>query len=115
MITKELLKKFLDSFKDPFMFADNNHVIRYMNKTAIANYKKGAKHLGESIFTCHNEESCRIIREVFAEMQEGLEERLITDNHRFRIFMRAVRDGSGKLLGYYERYEPPFKDRRKSQ
>ena len=109
VISKELLETFLDSLKNPFMFVDTEHVIRYMNKAAITTFKKGVEHLGESIFACHNENSCRIIREVFAEMQEGLEERLITDNDRFRIFMRAVRDSSGKLLGYYERYEPPVK------
>ena len=108
-ITREMLEAFVDSLKDPFMFVDTDHVIRYMNKAAIATYKKGEGHLGESIFICHNEDSCRIIREVFAKMQEGLEEQLITDNDRFRIFMRVVRDGSGRLLGYYERYEPPVK------
>ena len=108
-MNKELLEIFLDSLKNPFMFVDTEHVIRYMNKAAINNYKRGTAHLGESIFACHNKNSCRIIREVFAEMQKGLEERLITDNDRFRIYMRAVRDGSGKLLGYYERYEPPVK------
>jgi hypothetical protein len=40
-------------------------------------------------------------------MRAGLAERLITDNEKHRIYMRAVRDGSGRLLGYYERYEPP--------
>ncbi|MBN2428477.1 MAG: PAS domain-containing protein [Deltaproteobacteria bacterium] len=108
-ITREMLEAFVDSLKDPFMFVDTDHVIRFMNKAAIAAYKRGAGHLGESIFICHNEDSCRIIREVFAKMQEGLEEQLITDNDRFRIFMRAVREGSGRLLGYYERYEPPVK------
>ena len=39
--------------------------------------------------------------------REGLEEELITDDERRRIYMRAVRDGDGKLLGYYERYEVP--------
>ncbi len=104
---KELLENFLNSLKDPFVFVDTDHVIRYMNKAAINTFKKGASHLGESIFACHNDHSCQIIREIFVKMQEGLEEQLITDNERFRIFMRAVRDSSGKLLGYYERYEPP--------
>jgi DUF438 domain-containing protein len=106
-MTKELLETFLDSLKDPFVFVDTDHVIRYMNKTAVNTFKSGAAHLGESIFACHNDHSCQIIREIFAKMQEGLEEQLITDNEKFRIFMRAVRDSSGKLLGYYERYEPP--------
>ncbi len=42
-------------------------------------------------------------------MRTGLEERLITDNEKHRIYMRAVRDENGQVLGYYERYEPPTK------
>jgi hypothetical protein len=45
--------------------------------------------------------------EILAAMQGGEEERLITDNEKHRIYMRAVRDTAGRLLGYYERYEPP--------
>ena len=40
-------------------------------------------------------------------MQQGLEERLITDSEKYRIYMLAVRDENGQLIGYYERYEPP--------
>jgi hypothetical protein len=44
-------------------------------------------------------------------MHDGLEERLITDNEEERIFMRVVRDAGGRVLGYYERYEPPAEKR----
>jgi hypothetical protein len=36
---------------------------------------------------------------------QGLEERLIGDDDQYRIYMRAVRDPEGEVLGYYERYE----------
>jgi DUF438 domain-containing protein len=98
---------FLDSLKDPFLFVDTGHVIRYMNRAAKAHYSAGDKLLGRSIFACHNEESCRLIGEIFEKMKDGLEEELITDNDCHRIYMRAVRDGDGRLLGYCERYEPP--------
>ena len=106
-----LLNAILDSMKNPVVFVDTSHTIRYMNAPATRHYAKdgGAKLLGTSIFDCHNEESNAMIREIYAEMVEGLEERMITDNEKYRIYMRAVRDGSGKLLGYYERYEPPLK------
>lgn len=97
----------LDSLKDPFLFADAGHTIRYMNRAAIAHYKEGATLLGRSLFDCHNAESQRQMIEILAAFQAGEEERLITDNAKHRIFMRAVRDGAGRLLGYYERYEPP--------
>ena len=46
---------------------------------------------------------------LLAAAREGLDERLITDNEKHRIYMRAVRDGDGNVIGYYERYEPPVK------
>jgi hypothetical protein len=46
---------------------------------------------------------------VLVALHAGEEERLITDNEKHRIYMRAVRDADGKGLGYYERYAPPVK------
>lgn len=97
----------LDSLKDPFLFVDTRHTIRYMNKAAAAHYKEGVALLGRSIMDCHNADSQRQMRDIFAAFEAGAEERLITDNAKHRIFMRAVRDPAGRLLGYYERYEPP--------
>jgi hypothetical protein len=97
----------LDSFKDPFVFVDLDHVIRYMNKAALRHYDEGAALIGCSIFDCHNEQSGKTIHEVFDALHKGEEERLITDDEKHRIFMRAVRDANGHLVGYYERYEPP--------
>ncbi|MBN2429828.1 MAG: PAS domain-containing protein [Acidobacteria bacterium] len=98
----------LDSLKDPLVFVDTHHIIRYMNAAAVAHYEAGAALIGTSVLDCHNAESCRVIREIFAAMtDDSLDERIITDNEKHRIYMRAVRDGQGRLLGYYERYEPP--------
>ncbi len=102
-----LLATLLDSLKDEFLFADTDHTIRYMNKAAVAHYKDGAALLGRSLLACHNADSQRQIIEILAAFQAGEEERLITDDEKHRIFMRAVRDPAGRLLGYYERYEPP--------
>ncbi len=89
------------------MFCDTEHVIRWMNRAAIAHYTGGASLLGSSVLACHSERSCEQIHEVFARMQQGLDEELISDNERRRIYMRAVRDDEGRLIGYYERYEVP--------
>ncbi len=97
-----LLATLLDSLKDPFVFADTGHVIRYMNQAAVAHYKEGAVLLGRSLLDCHNADSQRQIVEIVAAFQAGEQERLITANHKHRIFMRAVRDSAGRLLGYYE-------------
>ena len=109
MTDASLMAALLDSMKDPVLLADTDHVIRYMNKPAIDHYEAGAALLGRSLLDCHNDDSRRQIVEILAAMRAGEEERLITDNQKHRIHMRAVRDPSGKLLGYYERYEPPEK------
>ena len=107
MIETRMLYAFLDSLKSPFTFADTGHTIRYMNKAAKAHYREGEALIGTSLLDCHNPESRKIILTIWEEMNEGLEERLITDNEQHRIYMRAVRDGEDRLLGYYEYYEPP--------
>ena len=106
MIDAMLMAAILDSLKDPLLFADTEHIIRYMNKAAIANYSEGEGLIGRSLLDCHNEQSQQKIIEVLAAMQAGEEERLLTDNEKHRIYMRAVRGTDGQVLGYYERYEP---------
>jgi len=107
MLDKALMSLILDGLKDPFVFVDTDHVIRYMNKAALAHYEEGEELIGRSIMDCHNPQSCVMILEIFEAMQNGEEERLITNNEKHRIYMRAVRDDGGRLLGYYERYELP--------
>lgn len=106
---KTFLLSLLNSIKDPILFADTNHIVQYMNKAGIDHYEEGEKLLQSNLLECHNEESQKIMIEILAEMQNGLEEKMITDNEKYRIFMRAVRDEKGNLLGYFERYEPPQK------
>ena len=107
MLNPETLIAFLDSMKDPLVFADTSHIIQYMNKAATDKYSKrwGTDLIGKSLMHCHNEQSQQKIIEVFSAMQKGEEERLITDKDKYRVYMRAVRTADGALIGYYEWYE----------
>ena len=107
MIDATLMAAILDSLKDPVLFADTDHVTRYMNKAAIVYYDEGASLIGRSLMDCHNEQSQEMMIEILAAMHEGEDERIITDDEKHRIFMRVVRDAEGRVLGYYERYAPP--------
>ncbi len=101
----------LESLRDPFVLVDTRHVIRFMNEAGASNYAKwgGRELIGKSVMDCHNEGSRKIIRQIVAEMTEGLVERLIGVSEKRRTYMRAVRDAEGCLIGYYERYEyPPY-------
>lgn len=105
----DILSTLLNNLKDPYVFVDTEHIIRYMNSTAVSRYKNGDSLVGKSIFSCHNSVSRDIMLEIFEMMKSGLNEKIITDNEKNRIYMRAVRDGNGNLIGYYERFEPPVK------
>ncbi len=107
MYATSLLTAILDSLPDPILVADTDHVTRYMNRAATLYYSEGAALLGRSLLDCHNKESQKTMRDVLEALRAGEEERLITDNDKHRIYMRAVRDPLGQLLGYYERYERP--------
>lgn len=107
MIDPALMAAILDSLKDPMLVADTNHMVRYMNRAAIGFYELGEALLGTNLLDCHNERSQQMMIEILAALHAGLEEQLITDNEEHRIFMRVVRDPAGRVLGYYERYEPP--------
>ncbi len=105
MSDTSLLTAILDSLTEPILVADTDHIIRYMNRAAIAYYKGGETLLGQSLLDCHNPRSQEIILRVLAELRSGAEERFIYENERYRVYMRAVRSADGHLLGYYERYE----------
>ena len=110
MIDVETYGYLLDSMKDPVVFADTEHIIRYMNKAAVANYgrKWGYELIGKSLLDCHSARSIETIIEIFEAMRNGEEERIISDNAKHRVYMRAVRNHDGTLIGYTERYEPPL-------
>ena len=103
----KFLLSLLNSIKDPILVADTNHIVQYMNTVAIGHYEEGEDLLQSNLLKCHNEESQEMMIDILSEMKNGLDEKLITDNEKYRIFMRAVRDGKGNLIGYFERYEPP--------
>lgn len=102
-----LLSAILDSLTSPILLADTQHVTRYMNAAAVAYYEGGTDLIGRSLLDCHNEASRLVMSRILASMEsDGLVEACITDGPEHKVFMRAVRDRTGRLLGYFERYQP---------
>ena len=103
------LEAILDSIDSPIVFADNDHVIRYLNKPGRALFygKFGYPDLvGKSLFDCHQPASHDAIRRLHARLLEGEDEifvRII--KNRLKLTAVAVRDPEGALIGYYERYD----------
>jgi len=104
-----LLSQILESLTEPVLVGDTDHKVVYMNEAAAAHYTGGRTLMGTSLLDCHNEKSQEIMVEVLEALKRGEDERLIFESDEKRIFMRAIRDDSGVLVGYYERYERPMK------
>jgi DUF438 domain-containing protein len=102
----EILPLILDNLKSAVVFVDNEHIIRYLNAAARKKYAKYGEIIGKSIFHCHNENSCRMIRDYHEKMRAGADEFLLAEREAYRAYMRSVRSPEGELLGYYEIHEP---------
>lgn len=65
--------------------------------------------MGQSIFGCHNKGSEELIRKVTAWFEESVEHNRIytfrNEKENKDVYMVALRDETGKLIGYYEKHE----------
>ncbi len=97
-----IMKGILDSYPYPIVFVDDTYTIRFMNRYAEYHYYQERGYgplLGKSLFDCHNTPAAR--------------ERFVSVNTRNqRIYMQPVRDGEGKLIRFFERFELNLEVRR---
>ena len=88
-----------------------DHTILYMNPAAIASYAKhgGAALLGKSVLACHAPHSCQTIQKVVdwfaADKQHNLVYTYHNEKQNKDVYMVALRDADGTLIGYYEKHE----------
>lgn len=87
------------------------HEIIYMNPAAVERYQKrgGAALVGQSLLSCHNEHSVLQIEKIVAWFGESAEHNRIFTYHNPKenkdVYMIALRDETGALIGYYEKHE----------
>ena len=87
------------------------HDIIYMNPAAIERYKKsgGKALIGKSILVCHSSQSGELIQKAVLWFSESKEHNLIYTFHNEKenkdVYMVALRDEDGTLIGYYEKHE----------
>lgn len=95
----------------PVVICDTEHKIIYMNKTAAERYSKrgGYSLVGKSLLDCHNEQSNLKIKKVLEWFKKSTDNNRIFTYHNSKenkdIYMIALRDDNGKLIGYYEKHE----------
>lgn len=105
------IKSVLEQDPAPIVLCDLAHIVVYMNPAALKRYKRDLT--GQSLLLCHGPESrARIFQTVewfstSAEHNRIYESRNDAENKD--VYMVALRDDSGHLIGYYEKHE--YRDR----
>lgn len=107
MNINSFFKSVIDSDKAPVVICDLKHTVVYMNPASIARYKVDIT--GKTIKNCHNAESDEKIDRVVAWFKESKNNNIVytsrNDKENKDIYMVALRDDNGILIGYYEKHE----------
>ncbi len=107
----KLIKSVLDQDIAPVVICDINDVIVYMNLSAISRYHKDLT--GSSIKDCHPPKACEMIDRVTEWFGKSKENNIMytyrNDTENKDVYMVALRDEDGALIGYYEKHE--YRDR----
>lgn len=104
-------KSIIDQDPEPVVICDLQHVIIYMNPAAVRNYAKrgGASLVGRNLLACHNADSAAKIHQVLHWFEKSTENNRIhtffNEKKNADVYMVALRDETGALIGYYEKHE----------
>lgn len=107
----ELLRSVLEADRAPVVVCDLDHTIVYMNPVAIERYaNRGGKDLiGRSLLNCHNDKSCELINKVLDWFRESKDNNIVytfkNKKENKDVYMVALRNAEGDLIGYYEKHE----------
>lgn len=107
----QMFKSVIDQDRAAVVICDTEHTIVYMNPAAVQNYanRGGAELVGKSLLACHNERSNEMIRKIVSWFADSKEHNMIhtfyNEKQNKDVYMVALRDEDGELLGYYEKHE----------
>lgn len=107
----QYFKSVIDQDTCAVVICNLEHEIIYMNPAAICRYAKsgGKKLTGSSLLDCHNRESQKRIQEILAWFLKDKSNNVIytfyNDRENKDVYMVALRDEDGSLIGYYEKHE----------
>ena len=106
-----LFRSALEQDRAAVVMCDLSHTIVYMNPAAKARYARhgGAELVGKSLLACHSPASGETIRRVVAWFSASPGHNLVYTFRNVKenkdVYMVALRDGDGTLIGYYEKHE----------
>lgn len=103
----------VESWPYPILFAEPDHIIRYLNRQACHYYytERGFHDLiGKSLLDLHNGPAREGITTAVEKLKNhGSELFLRVNTKNQRMYLSPARDENGELLGYFTRYELNFR------
>jgi hypothetical protein len=111
MDLNEIYKSVLEADRAAVVICDLKHIIIYMNPVAINRYQRwgGKALLGKSLLDCHNSKSKEMIIKVLDWFTQSVENNLVFTSYNEKenkdVYMVALRNDAGELIGYYEKHE----------
>ena len=107
----EIYKSVLEADRAAVVICDLEHTIIYMNPAAIDRYSKwgGKALMGKSLMNCHTEKSREMIQKVVDWFRASKDNNLVytffNEKENKDVYMVALRNDEGDLIGYYEKHE----------
>lgn len=108
---EKMMKSVLEQERASVVLCDLDHTIVYMNPSARKRYEKrgGGELVGKNLMNCHNEKSQEMIKKIVSWFAESRDNNMIYTFHNEKenkdVYMVALRDEKGMLIGYYEKHE----------
>lgn len=113
-IKEQLFKSVIDQDRAPVVICDMTSTVIYMNPAALRRY--GRDLTGKSLRACHPVVANERIDRVLAWFEKRVENNVVytfrNDEENKDVYMVALRDGEGALIGYYEKHE--YRNREKA-
>lgn len=104
---EQLFKSILDQDKAPIVVCDMQSTVVYMNPSAIARYKRDLT--GRNLKSCHPASANEKIERVLEWFKNSRDNNIVytfrNDEENKDVYMVALRDHEGNLIGYYEKHE----------
>lgn len=107
----ELFKSVIDMDTSAVVICDLSHKIVYMNPAAAERYKKSGGYdlIGKFLLDCHSKAGNEKIEQVVEWFGKSPDNNRVytfyNEKENKDVYMIALRDGSGRLIGYYEKHE----------
>ena len=103
----KLFKSILENDIAPIVVCDMESVVVYMNPSAIKRYHRDLT--GSNLRNCHPKEANDKIDKVLEWFRSSKDNNIVytyrNEDENKDVYMVALRDDDGTLIGYYEKHE----------